>query len=156
MGAVSMDRRVVSRDQVAARMGEIQNYGRWEKEACWPIVGTGLHSTILHFNELGALIQDGDVVLMDVGGQYSGYTADITRTLPANGHFTSRQREIYEIVLGAQNAVLAAMKPGANLGRKCPNSLYKIAYDYINTHGADREGHSLGRYFLHCLCHHTA
>ncbi len=54
---------------------------------------------------------------MDVGGQYSGYTADITRTIPANGHFTPRQREIYEVVLGAQNAVLAAMKPGMTLGR---------------------------------------
>jgi Xaa-Pro aminopeptidase len=108
----------------------------------------------LHFNELDALIQDGDVVLMDVGGQYSGYTADITRTVPANGHFTARQREIYEIVLGAQNAVLAAMKPGATLGRQGPNSLFKIAYDYINTHGTDREGHRLGTYFTHGLGHH--
>jgi Xaa-Pro aminopeptidase len=113
-----------------------------------------LHSTILHFNELDALIQDGDVVLMDVGGQYAGYTADITRTIPANGRFTPRQREIYEIVLGAQNAVLAAMKPGATLGRQESNSLYKIAYDYINTHGTDREGNRLGRYFTHGLGHH--
>ncbi len=140
--------------QVAARMVEIHDFGGCETEAYAPIVGTGLHSTILHFNELDALIQDGDVVLMDVGGQYSGYTADITRTVPANGHFTARQREIYEIVLGAQNAVLAAMKPGATLGRQGPNSLFKIAYDYINTHGADREGRSLGRYFIHGLGHH--
>jgi len=140
--------------QVAARMVEIHSNGGCETEAYSPIVGTGLHSTILHFNELDALIQDGDVVLMDVGGQYSGYTADITRTIPANGHFTPRQREIYDIVLGAQNAVLAAMKLGATLGRQGPNSLYKIAYDYINTHGTDREGHSLGRYFIHGLGHH--
>jgi Xaa-Pro aminopeptidase len=116
-------------------------------------VGTGLHSTILHFNELDGLIQNGDVVLMDVGGQYSGYTADITRTVPANGHFTPRQREIYEIVLGAQNAALAAIKPGTTM-RKGSGSLYKIAYDYINTHGTDREGRSLGRYFTHGLGHH--
>jgi Xaa-Pro aminopeptidase len=140
--------------QVAARMVETHAYGGCETEAYSPIVGTGLHSTILHFNELDALIQDGDVVLMDVGGQYSGYTADITRTLPANGHFTPRQREIYEIVLGAQNAVLAAAKPGATLGRQGPNSLFKIAYDYINTHGSDRQGRSLGRYFTHGLGHH--
>src|SRR5260370_3479055 len=91
---------------------------------------------------------------MDVGGKYSGYTADITRTLPANGHFTARQREIYESVLGARNAVLAAMKPGMAVGRQGRNSLFKIAYDYINTHGADREGRSLGRYFIHGLGHH--
>jgi len=140
--------------QVAARMVEIHANGGCETEAYSPIVGTGLHSTILHFNELDALIQDGDVVLMDVGGQYAGYTADITRTIPANGHFTPRQREIYEIVLGAQNAVLAAMKPGATLGRQGSNSLYKIAYDYINSHGFDRQGNRLGRYFTHGLGHH--
>jgi len=139
--------------QVAARMVEIHAYGGCETEAYSPIVGTGLHSTILHFNELDGLIQDGDVVLMDVGGQYSGYTADITRTVPANGHFTPRQREIYEIVLGAQSAALAAIKPGGTM-RKDSGSLYKIAYDYINTHGTDREGRSLGRYFTHGLGHH--
>ena len=137
--------------QVAAKMVEIHSEGGCETEAYAPIVGTGLHSTVLHFNELGAQIQDGDVVLMDVGGQYAGYTADITRTIPANGHFTARQREIYDIVLGAQNAVLAALKPGATLGSSGPNSLFKIAYDYINTHGKDREGRSLGRYFIHGL-----
>jgi Xaa-Pro aminopeptidase len=117
-------------------------------------VGTGFHSTVLHFNELDAQIKDGDVVLMDVGGQYSGYTADITRTIPANGHFTPRQREIYEIVLGAQNAALAALKPGMTLGGYGPNSLYKIAYDYLNTHGTDRDGKPLGKYFIHGLGHH--
>ena len=154
LAAMRMVRPGLYEYQVAARMVEIHDFGGCETEAYAPIVGTGLHSTILHFNELDALIQDGDVVLMDVGGQYSGYTADITRTVPANGHFTARQREIYEIVLGAQNAVLAAMKPGATLGRQGPNSLFKIAYDYINTHGADREGRSLGRYFIHGLGHH--
>ena len=154
LAAIRMVRPGLYEYQVAARMVEIHDFGGCETEAYAPIVGTGLHSTILHFNELDALIQDGDVVLMDVGGQYSGYTADITRTVPANGHFTARQREIYEIVLGAQNAVLAAMKPGATLTRQGPNSLFKIAYDYINAHGTDREGRSLGRYFIHGLGHH--
>ncbi len=140
--------------QVAAKMVEIHAYGGSEAEAYAPIVGTGLDSTVLHFNELNAQIQDGDVVLLDVGAQYAGYTADITRTLPANGHFTARQREIYEIVLGAQNAVLAAMKPGMTLGRGGPNSLFQIAFNYMNTHGADREGRPLGRYFIHGLGHH--
>ena len=154
LAAMRMVRPGLYEYQVASRMVEIHDFGGCETEAYAPIVGTGLHSTILHFNELDALIQDGDVVLMDVGGQYSGYTADITRTVPANGRFTARQREIYDVVLGAQNAVLAAMKPGATLGRQGPNSLFKIAYDYINTHGADREGRTLGRYFIHGLGHH--
>jgi Xaa-Pro aminopeptidase len=153
LAAMRMVRPGLYEYQVAARMVEIHAYGGCETEAYSPIVGTGLDSTILHFNQLDGLIQDGDVVLMDVGGQYSGYTADITRTVPANGHFTPRQREIYEIVLGAQNAALAAIKPGATM-RKGSGSLYKIAYDYINMHGADREGRSLGRYFTHGLGHH--
>ena len=153
LAAMRMIRPGLYEYQVAARMVEIHAFGGCETEAYSPIVGTGLHSTILHFNELDGLIQDGDVVLMDVGGQYSGYTADITRTVPAGGHFTARQREIYDIVLGAQNAALAAIKPGATM-RKGSGSLYKIAYDYINTHGTDREGHSLGRYFTHGLGHH--
>jgi len=92
---------------------------------------------------------------MDVAGSYSGYASDITRTLPVNGHFTPRQREIYEIVLGAQNAVLAAAKPGMTLGRGGPNSLQEIAYTYINTHGKDLHGNSLGQYFIHGLGHHV-
>ena len=153
LAAMRMMRPGLYEYQVAARMVEIHSNGGCETEAYAPIVGTGLHSTILHFNELDALIQEGDVVLMDVGGQCSGYTADVTRTIPANGHFTPRQREIYEIVLGAQNAALAAMKPGVTLGRGS-NGLFRIAYDYINTHGKDREGRSLGRYFIHGLSHH--
>ena len=140
--------------QVAAKMVEIHAEGGCEGEAYSPIVGTGFHSTVLHFNELDAQIKDGDVVFMDVGGQYAGYTADITRTIPANGHFTPRQREIYEIVLGAQNAALAALKPGMTLGGRGANSLYQIAYDYLNTHGTDRDGHHLGSYFIHGLGHH--
>ena len=75
-----------------------------------------------------------------------------TRTLPVNGKFTARQREIYEIVLGAQNAVIAAAKPGMILGRG-KDSLYEIAYNYINTHGKDLHGQRLGQYFIHGLGH---
>jgi Xaa-Pro aminopeptidase len=98
-------------------------------------------------------LHDGDVVLMDVGGSYGGYASDITRTLPVNGHFTPRQREIYEIVLGAQNAAIAAAKPGVYLGRHGTSGLYEIAYDYINTHGKDLHGQPLGQYFIHGLSH---
>ncbi len=139
--------------QVAARMVEIHDWGGCETEAYAPIVGSGPNSVVLHYDKLGRKIEDGDIVLMDVGGQYSGYASDITRTIPANGHFTPRQREIYDIVLGAQSAAFAATKPGMTLGHGESNSLYDIAYNYINTHGKDREGHSLGRYFIHGLGH---
>ena len=139
--------------QIAARMKEIHEWGGCEREAYAPIVGAGFNSTVLHYSALNDQIKDGDVVVIDVGGEYGGYAADITRTLPANGKFSPRQREIYDIVLGAQNAALAAVKPGAVLyGEK--NSLQQIVTDYINTHGHDKRGRALGRYYPHGVSHH--
>ena len=140
--------------QVAARMQFVHADAGCTEEAYAPIVGAGFNSTVLHYDALDAKIRDGDVVVLDVACAQDGYAADITRTLPAGGHFSPRQREIYEIVLGAQNAALAAAKPGMTFAGKGPNSLYSIAYDYIDTHGKDREGRSLGRYFIHGLSHH--
>jgi Xaa-Pro aminopeptidase len=139
--------------QIAARMKQIHEWGGCSREAYAPIVGTGLNSTILHYDILDNEIKDGDVVVIDVGGEYGGYAADITRTLPANGKFTARQREIYEIVLGAQNAAIAALKPGAKLYNS-PDSLMQISMDYINTHGKDKDGKPLGKYYIHGLSHH--
>ncbi len=140
--------------QVAAKMVEVHAMGGSEAEGYAPIVGAGPNSTALHYDKLSRKIEDGDIVVLDVGAQYAGYSADITRTIPANGKFTPRQREIYDIVLGAQNAALAAIKPGANFsckGKK--DGLMNIAYDYINSHGKDRAGKSLGQYFIHGLGH---
>jgi Xaa-Pro aminopeptidase len=140
--------------QIAAKMVEVHAMGGSEAEAYAPIVGAGPNSTALHYDKLSRKIQDGDIVVLDVGAQYSGYAADITRTLPANGKYTPRQREIYDIVLGAQNAALAALKPGMDLCKKGDRSIYKISYDYINSHGKDLHGKSLGQYYIHGLGHH--
>ena len=69
------------------------------------------------------------------------------RTFPVNGHFTPRQREIYEIVLGAQKAVIAAIKPGMTLYGRGPNSLHQIAYEYLNSHGKDQPRRAAGKIF---------
>lgn len=140
--------------QVAAKMVEVHAMGGSEREGYAPIVGAGPNSTALHYDKLSRRIENGDVVVLDVGAQYSGYSADITRTIPASGRFTARQREIYEIVLGAENAALAALKPGAHFAcRGKKDGLMNIAYDYINSHGKDREGRPLGQYFIHGLGH---
>jgi Xaa-Pro aminopeptidase len=68
------------------------------------IVGSGPNSTALHYNEDDRFIQSGDVVVMDIGASYRGYAADVTRTVPASGVFTSAQREIYQAVRDAQAA----------------------------------------------------
>ena len=97
-------------------------------------------------------MDSGEVVVMDVAAECANYASDITRTIPVNGKFTPRQREIYDIVLGAQRAAIAAVKPGATIGRA---GLYQIAFDYINTHGKDLHGQPLGEYFNHGLSHHV-
>src|ERR1035441_4480219 len=74
----------------------------------------------------------GELLLMDVGAECAGYAADITRTIPVGAPFSKRQREIYEIVLGAQNAVIAAIKPGLPFG-----DLGNMGREYIDTHGKD-------------------
>jgi Xaa-Pro aminopeptidase len=139
--------------QVAARMQEIHELGGCSREAYAPIVGAGFNSTVLHYSGLNNPIEDGDLVVIDVGGEYGGYAADITRTLPANGKFTQRQREIYEIVLGAQNAAISAVKPGVLLYGGV-GSLQQIVTDYIDMHGRDKEGRTLGRYYPHGVSHH--
>lgn len=140
--------------EVAARMVyEYQRRG-CEWSAYPPIVGSGFYSTVLHYDQNSRQMADGDVVVMDVAGAYGGYTADITRTLPVSGKFTARQREVYEIVLAAANAAIAAAKPGVYLGRRGVKGLHEIAYDYINTHGKDLKGQPLGQYFIHGLSHH--
>lgn len=127
-----------------------------ERPAYAPIVGAGPNSTVLHYSADDAPIQAGDVVVMDVAGEYAMYASDITRTAPANGKFTDRQREIYNIVLGAQQAVIAAFKPGkSKLSGRGSESLFQIAYDYINTHGKDQHGQPLGQYFIHGLGHYV-
>ena len=153
LAAMRMMRPGLHEYQIAAKMVEVHAMGGSEAEGYAPIVGAGPNSTTLHYDKLARKIEDGDIVVIDVGAQYSGYSADITRTLPANGKYTPRQREIYDIVLGAQNAAIAALKPGMNYCERGPKSVYKIAYDYINNHGKDLHGKSLGRYFIHGLGH---
>jgi Xaa-Pro aminopeptidase len=127
-----------------------------ERPAYAPIVGSGFNSTVLHYSQDSEIIKDGDAVVIDAAGEYSMYASDITRTLPASGKFTARQREIYDIVLGAQRAAIAAFQSGkSTLRRDQPNSLYDVAYNYINTHGKDSHGEPLGKYFIHGLSHYV-
>jgi len=127
-----------------------------ERPAYAPIVGSGLNSTVLHYSEDSGTMQSGELVVIDAAGEYSMYASDITRTLPVSGKFTARQREIYDIVLGAQQAAAAAFRSGkSHLKRDQPDSLHDVAYNYINTHGKDLHGEALGKYFIHGLGHYV-
>jgi Xaa-Pro aminopeptidase len=77
-----------------------------------PIVGGGANACVLHYVENTATLADGDLVLVDAGCELEGYASDITRTFPVNGRFSPPQRELYEIVLAAQEAAIAKARPG--------------------------------------------
>ncbi len=135
------------------------NY-EWERRGCEgpsysPIVGSGHSSTVLHYSENTNTMKTGDVVVIDAAAECSMYAADITRTLPVTGHFTARQKEIYDIVLGAQQAAATAFQSGkSTLVGDGENSLNKVARDYIKSHGKDLHGHPLDQYFIHGLGHY--
>jgi len=154
LAAMKMMRPGLWEYQIAAKMVEVHGMGGSEAEGYAPIVGAGFNSTVLHYDQLARKMEDGDIAVLDVGAQYSGYSADITRTLPVNGKFSARQREIYDIVLGAQNAAMAALKPGMDLCKNGNKSVYRISFDYINSHGSDLHGKKLGQYYIHGLGHH--
>ena len=77
------------------------------------IVAGGANACVLHYRADKALIQNGDLVLIDAGCELDGYASDITRTFPANGRFTGPQRALYDLVLASQDAAVAATRPGA-------------------------------------------
>lgn len=76
------------------------------------IIASGENACILHYTENSCQLQNGDLLLIDAGCAYGYYNADITRTFPVNGHFSAEQQTIYELVLAAQLAAIAEVKPG--------------------------------------------
>jgi Xaa-Pro aminopeptidase len=145
---------VTEREIQALMQYEYQRRG-CERSAYAPIVGSGFNSTVLHYSADSGTMHSGDVVVMDVAGEYSMYASDITRTAPVNGRFSARQREIYNIVLGAQQAAMQAFKAGTSHISRGQDSLDKVARDYIDSHGKDLHGDSLGKYFIHGLGHYV-
>jgi len=107
-----------------------------------PIVGGGINSTVLHYKENDQQLVDGDLVCIDSGAFHAGYGADISRTVPVSGTFSKRQKEIYNIVLKAEEAAISAVKPGVTLGE-----LDSIARAIIVKAG-------YGDYFIHSIGHH--
>lgn len=116
-----------------------------------PIVGAGPDGAILHYMADHRRMDRGEVVVIDAAAQCDEYASDLTRTIPVDGKFSPRQREIYQAVLGAQLAAIAAVKPGARLSGD--ESLTKLARDYLDAHAKDLHGAPLGKYFTHDIGH---
>ncbi len=87
-----------------------------ERPAYGSIVGSGPNATILHYRRNDRRLEEGDLVLIDAGAEYGYYASDVTRTFPANGKFTDVQRKVYQLVLDAQLACIAMVKPGVTQG----------------------------------------
>jgi Xaa-Pro aminopeptidase len=130
--------------QIAATMTYTMLEAGCEGNAYEPIVGSGRNATVLHYAKDSRRMEAGELLLMDVGAQCASYASDVTRTVPVSGKFTARQRELYEALLGAHKAVLAAVKPGVTM-----NSLRQVATDYLEAHG------KLGKYLTHGVSHNV-
>jgi Xaa-Pro aminopeptidase len=81
--------------------------------AYWPIVAGGANACVLHYSDNSALLEDGALLLIDAGCELDGYASDITRTFPVNGKFSGAQKDVYQLVLAAQAAAIAATRAGA-------------------------------------------
>lgn len=116
------------------------------------IVASGANTTILHYNINDRTMCSGDLVVVDIGAQVQGYCADITRTYPVSGVFTSRQKELYKLVLELQAYIADKAKPGMWLSNKDmpEQSLNHLAKQYLADHGGYDQymphgiGHFLG------------
>jgi len=105
------------------------------------IFGSGPNSCVLHYNRNDRTMRAGDLVVCDVGAEYGRYSADVTRTFPVSGRFTKEQRRVYDAVLRAQDAGIAAVKPGARV-----RDVHEAARRVLEEEG-------LARYFFHGTSH---
>ena len=113
------------------------------------IVGSGINSTILHYDKSRRQTRPGDLVVMDIGAEYGYYSADVTRTIPINGKFTPRQRQIYDLVHATQQVAIDSTRPGITIQR-----LSQIASQYMQEHSGTLCGSEpCNRYYIHGLSH---
>ena len=130
-----------------------------------PIIGSGRNACVLHYIENHSQCEDGELVLMDFGARYANYNADLTRTIPANGRFTKRQRAVYDAVHNVFKAARKMLKPGALLkeyqekvGEQMQEELLKLKLitkkDIKEALEKDPEKPAYKKYFMHGTSHH--
>lgn len=117
------------------------------------IAASGENGCCLHYQENNCEMQDGDLVLFDLGAHYNMYCADISRTFPVNGKFSLRQREIYNIVLGGQEVVFEHAKPGITT-KELNQILIQYFAKELKRIGLIQEDSEVSRYYYHGVSHH--
>ncbi len=129
-----------------------KRYGS-EYEGYPSIVGAGHNGCVLHYINNNKLNVGDELVLMDLGAEYRGYTADVTRTIPANGKFTPEQKAIYDLVYEAQEASFEICKPGEVI-RETTTISRKVIADGLIKLGIIEDESEVTRYFPHGVSHH--
>lgn len=117
-----------------------------------PIIAAGINAATLHYEKNNCQIGENELVLMDVGADCNGYSADVTRCFPIGKRFTSRQKQIYSLVLEVQKKVIAAVKPGVKLSELNDITKKGLAEGLIALNLIDAED-QVGRYYMHSVSH---
>lgn len=127
-----------------------------------PIIGGGFNACVLHYVDNNRQLKDGDLVLMDVGAEYANYNADMTRTIPVNGRFTKRQRQVYDAVLRVKTQATDLLVPGNDwvtyhkqVGEIMTEELIELGLlDRTDVQNQDPERPAYKKYFMHGTSHH--
>jgi Xaa-Pro aminopeptidase len=127
-----------------------------------PIIASGSNSCVLHYVDNSAVCKAGDVLLLDVGAEYANYNADLTRTIPVNGKFTKRQRDVYNAVLRVQREAFKLLRPGVfyyeyhkEVQKIVESELLKLKLiDKTDLKNQNPEKPLFMKYFMHGTGHH--
>ncbi|MDN4166414.1 aminopeptidase P family protein [Cytophagales bacterium LB-30] len=127
-----------------------------------PIVASGFNACVLHYIDNNQACKDGDLLLMDVGAEYGNYNADMTRTIPVNGRFTKRQKEVYNAVLHVKREAMKLLVPGnvvadyhREVGKIMEEQLVKLGLiDATDIKNQRPEWPAYKKYFMHGTSHH--
>jgi len=117
------------------------------------IVGGGENSCILHYETNRKMLVGGDLLVIDAGAEYHGYTADVTRTLPVDGAFSAEEKAIYNIVLEAQEAGIKACRTGAEF-RATHKAAVAVVQKRLMELGIIKEANDFMKYFFHGTSHY--
>lgn len=123
-----------------------------KEHAFGTIVAGGSRATVLHYNGNNTNVEDGEMVLIDLGAAYKHYCADISRTFPVNGKFTERQKQFYNMVLAAQDLVIENARPGMTL-RDLNDMVIKFYEQELPKLGLLQNGDTVRDYYYHSVSH---
>lgn len=127
-----------------------------------PIIASGYNANVLHYIENNQQCKDGDVILMDVAAEYANYSSDLSRSIPVNGKFTKRQRDVYEAVLRVKNDATKMLVPGTlwaeyhkEVGKLMTSELLGLGLlDKADVQNEDKNWPAYKKYFMHGTSHH--